>query len=115
MLLNTSYVFNQKVSCDIVGEINTYISNPNEEIRNMRNKLLEEEIRNIYTDYYNKCKERIKRTYRSIARCNDLDAILDFQEMIADEVYKINNVTSNELMSFRPKIKHEEITNYDNK
>lgn len=112
ILVDPAYVLDSRFGNDVVNEIHNCTQHPYEESRTIRDNSLIEELDHVYYEYREDCEKRIQSLNRNIGRHRDFEYKLEVQEMIADIYYDINNVSYEELMKFKPKIRVEDLKEY---
>ncbi len=110
MILNQSYVLKGVVGDDMFNEIKSFMVNPLKESReSLDNELYKFIWKNIYEEFKKDSLKRMNRLRNSVARCMDLDTVMDINETIADIQYNIDTIDEKELMEYTPKINKEEL------
>ena len=110
MVLNQSYVLKGVVGDDMFNEIKSFMVNPLKESReSMDTELYKFIWENIYEEFKKNSLNRMKRLRNGVARCIDLEAVMDINETIADIQYDIDTIDEKELMEYTPKINKEEL------
>ena len=91
MVLNQSYVLKGVVGDDMFNEIKSFMVNPLKESReSMDTELYKFIWENIYEEFKKNSLNRMKRLRNTVARCIDLEAVMDINETIADIQYDID-------------------------
>ena len=91
MILNQSYVLKGVVGDDMFNEIKSFMVNPLKESReSLDNELYKFIWKNIYEEFKKDSLKRMNRLRNSVARCMDLDTVMDINETIADIQYNID-------------------------
>ena len=110
MVLNQSYVLKGVVGDDMFNEIKSFMVNPLKESReSMDTELYKFIWENIYEEFKKNSLNRMKLLRNGVARCIDLEAVMDINETIADIQYDIDTIDEKELMEYTPKINKEEL------
>ena len=106
MDIKESYVLSTVLGHDLSSVVSSFIHNPEEESRTIRDNARIWHLDNCYDKYRNKEIEEVLRMQRILSTRNcDYDTILDIREQINDIYYGIESITYVELMEIYPRMK----------
>lgn len=105
MNTSSSYVLSSVIGPDMATNITSFIPNPENESREMRDGFLFEHLDVCYDSYKDKEMEEIARIQKQMSGRNyDYETVLELREQIQDIHYEIDSISYWDLMKKYPRV-----------